>query len=261
MSQLDAFGATIHYERSGGGTPVVLVHGNFASRRWWTDLLEAPPDGLDLVAPDLPNFGASGRLPGALTIARYAEALEAFAGALGLHRPVLVGHSLGGAVAQAYAARTFEAGSPARPASMLLVSSSAPGGLQTPEAHYPILESLKGNREGLRASLQPMTPTRTPPYFEALLDDALAMAPEAYSGNARALAAMDLGGRTAAVTCPVAVLRGALDPLISEAMARATADAYPDATLATWNEVGHSPQIEAPERFAALLHAFVGGGP
>jgi pimeloyl-ACP methyl ester carboxylesterase len=261
MNRIDVHGTTIAFERAGHGNPVVLVHGNFASRRWWTDLLQAPPDDLALYAPDLPGFGASGPLTGELTIDAYADALDGFLAALGLERPVVVGHSLGGSVAQAQAVRGFKARAVTRPSALLLVSSGEPGGLQTPEAHYPLLESLRGNREGLRASLQPMTPTRTPPNFEDLLDDALAMAPRAYSGNARALAAMDLTGRTATVRCPVGVLRGALDPLITEEMARATAAAYAGAQLVTWDGVGHSPQIEDPERFATLLDAFVGGRP
>ena len=38
---------------------LVALHGNFASSRWWVDLLAAPPAGWRVLAPDLPGFAGT----------------------------------------------------------------------------------------------------------------------------------------------------------------------------------------------------------
>lgn len=247
----------IAYQRAGSGAAVILVHGNFASKAWWTEQLAAAPDGLELFALDLPNFGDSERLPGNIEITTYARAVAAFLDALALgpkggRRPVLVGHSLGGAVVQALAVER-----PGAFAGMLLVSAAPPTGFRTEESHYALLASLKGNADQMRQSLLPTTPTRTPPYFDDLVTDALRMAPTAFEGNGRALERMDLGARVAAFGGPVLVLHGQKDVLITRTMAETTAAAYPNGRLVDWDDVGHSPQIENPPRFNQLLASFV----
>ncbi|MFO7543886.1 MAG: alpha/beta fold hydrolase [Trueperaceae bacterium] len=248
------------YERAGGGRPVLLIHGNFASRRWWTEQLDDPAPGLDLIAPDLPGFGRSDPLPDSLPeaswVAAWSDALAGLLDALGIERAGVVGHSLGGAAAQALAIRH-----PQRVSALLLVDAAPPGGFPTPEAHYPVLEAMKTDRNLLHASLAAISPTRIPPYFDALVDDAMAMQPRAFQGNARALAAYDLSADTGAVTAPVTVLHGAKDALVSRAVADATVAAYAGARLVAWPDVGHSPQLEAPEAFRDLLATTFARGP
>lgn len=253
---------TLHlaYERAGAGRPVLLVHGNFASRRWWSEQLDDPASGLDLIAPDLPGFGRSDPLPDTLPeaawVAAWADALAGLLDALGIEHAGVVGHSLGGAVAQALAIRH-----PRRVDALLLVDSAPPGGFPTPEAHYPVLEAMKTDRSLLHASLAAISPTRVPPYFDDLVDDAMAMHPRSFQGNARALAAVDLSAETGAVTVPVTVLHGAKDALVSRAVADATVDAYANARFVAWPDVGHSPPLEAPDAFRGLLATTFARGP
>lgn len=248
-------GRDLAYAEAGAGQAVVLVHGNFASKRWWRALLEAPPAGARLIALDLPNFGDSDPLGDAITIQAYADAVRGFARALELEAPVLAGHSLGGTVAM-----RAVGDDPQAFAALLLIDASAPEGLVTPEAHYPLLEAFKGNGPLLAQALAPMMPTRTPSDMDDLVADALRMHPDAFSGNARALAGLDLAPALAAFTGPVRVLRGGQDVLIDAAMAERTHAAFGgsrDAELLTWDDVGHSANVEAPERVAALIEALI----
>lgn len=250
-------GPTVRVAEAGDvdvGTPVVLLHGNFASRRWWTELLTRPPRGLRLIAPDLPNFGASDPLPGPPSLDGYAAALIETMDALGVDRATLVGHSLGAAVVERVALAA-----PERTVGLILVDGAPPAGLPRPEEHYALLSGFVGDRDGLAAALAPLCGSRTPPYWETLLDDAVAMAAPAFEGNARALGTSELGVAPTGLSLPVVVLHGGMDPLIDADMAMATARHWPDAHLETWPDVGHSPQIEAPDRFAALVSAFVQG--
>ncbi|MCW5819825.1 MAG: alpha/beta fold hydrolase [Trueperaceae bacterium] len=244
--------SAIGYDRAGAGTPVLLIHGNFASHRWWRELLADPPPGLDLIAPDLPGFAHSDDFPeewpAAEWVDAWADSLAAFLRGLGVVRAGVVGHSLGGAVAQTLAARH-----PGLVARLLLVDSAPPAGYVTPDEHYPALRAYRLDRAFLAAALAAIMPTRVPENMSDLVDDALAMGERHYEGNARALAAYDLSGRTAAVQVPVTVLHGSLDLLIGAAAAAATAAAYPNASLVTWQGVGHSPPLEAAAAFRELL--------
>ena len=204
------------------GAPVLLIHGNTGSCRWWTRVTEVP--GALFVAPDLPNFGKSDRLdeaeaPAASDIARYADSVMALAQALELDRPILVGHSLGGAVAISALCRRPELWR-----SAVLVDSASPSGLVTPEAHYAAIEAFKTDRSLLRSALAAVCPTLDDPAFlDKLTDDALRMNPASFAGNARAPARFNRSADCGAYKGPVKVVWGRKDAIVTEAMARQTA--------------------------------------
>ena len=245
-------GVNIAYAEAGAGKPVVCVHGNFASKRWFTPQLLTPPPNAHVLALDLPNFGDSDALNEDISIEAYARYLERFSNALALKDVTLLGHSLGGAVVQVAAARQ-----PQRYKSLVLIDAAPPDGLETPEESYPYLELFKTKRDALAQSLSAVMPTGRPDYFDDLVVDAWKMNRNAFTENARALANYDVTQALQQVTTPVLVLRGGQDTLITEEMARRTAVAFQTARLELWEEVGHSPQIEAPERFNALLADFL----
>src|SRR5512141_2614386 len=102
MPYVNTPGLKIHYEEAGAGPNVfVLVHGNFASWRWWRQLLDQLPPGYHAYAPDLRGCGdtVGGTSTEAYGIAQLGDDLLEFVRALGLPSFHLVGHSLGGAVA------------------------------------------------------------------------------------------------------------------------------------------------------------------
>src|SRR5262245_26499342 len=104
MPSLELPGLTIDYERAGAGnTTAVLVHGNYATHRWWKPILQRVPPGFTMYAPTLRGFGATRGAGRARTVHELAADLRELARALRLRRFHLVGHSLGGAVAMQYA--------------------------------------------------------------------------------------------------------------------------------------------------------------
>ena len=129
----------ISFVERGEGIPVLYVHGNLGSSRWYERVMDVP--GARTVALDMPNFGRSKPLPGEPDIDRYADAVAAFIRARALDRPVLVGHSLGGAVAMSLAARF-----PSLIRALVLVDSAAPSGLVTPRERHPMIELMRTNR-------------------------------------------------------------------------------------------------------------------
>jgi pimeloyl-ACP methyl ester carboxylesterase len=92
----------IHFIESGAGAPVVLIHGALTSHADMAlALMAALSDRFRVLAPDRPNHGASG--PGSPFPAAQAEALRTAMRTAGAERMLLVGHSMGGAVALAWA--------------------------------------------------------------------------------------------------------------------------------------------------------------
>ena len=94
----------VYYE-GGDGPTIVLLHGFADSKEVWLPLAKLLTPHFHLIIPDLPGWGASSRVAGAnYDVDAQATRLQAFVQTLGLQRFVLVGHSLGGAIAGVYAA-------------------------------------------------------------------------------------------------------------------------------------------------------------
>jgi pimeloyl-ACP methyl ester carboxylesterase len=251
-------GCRVRYVEQGTGLPVLYVHGNTGSSRWFQRVMELK--GCRTVAPDMPNSGRSDPLGGEVSLERYADLLVELIASLGLARgtpggPVVVGHSLGGAVAIALAARR-----PHLLRALVLVDSASPAGLVTPEDRYPTIEMMRKNRDVLARALTAIVPTLTDQgFFNALVDDAALMAAPAWIGHARALSAFDYRSRCGAFRGPVLVVWGRRDVPITEAMARETAEAFPGGSLTIMEEVGHSPMVEDPAGFTRVLAGFISG--
>jgi pimeloyl-ACP methyl ester carboxylesterase len=86
------------------GVTVLLLHGLGGDHRGLRELADAL-DGVDVVVPDLPGYGASPPLTVPHTLENYAAEIERLRLSLGLDRFVLAGHSLGASIALVYAAR------------------------------------------------------------------------------------------------------------------------------------------------------------
>ena len=102
-------GRRIHYLRAGSGPPLILVHGLIGSLRNWRLNLDALAEAATVYALDLHNMGQSDRVPGLdPSLEATADRLFAVMDALGLAQADVAGHSHGGAVALALAARCPE---------------------------------------------------------------------------------------------------------------------------------------------------------
>ena len=89
------------HSRTGDGPPIVLLHGIGLDRAVWDPVVPLLARAHEVIAVDLPGFGASEPLAGAPTVEALAEAVEA----LGLDRPHVAGNSLGGGLALALGRR------------------------------------------------------------------------------------------------------------------------------------------------------------
>ncbi len=102
---LDVNGWRAHYLKSGGGPPVVLLHGGASDSRDWLRTMAALSHRFTLYAPDIIGFGRSERNETGYYLSDFISFTEAFANALGLENPDMVGHSFGGRVGASVAVR------------------------------------------------------------------------------------------------------------------------------------------------------------
>ncbi|PPQ29221.1 acetoin dehydrogenase dihydrolipoyllysine-residue acetyltransferase subunit [Rhodopila globiformis] len=118
---VDIGGRSLRYLERGAGVPVVMLHGFGADLNTWMFTQPALADRHRTIALELPGHGGSTKDVGAGTLDALADAVEAALATLDIDRAHLIGHSMGGAVAAAVAARR-----PDRAATLTLI---APAGL------------------------------------------------------------------------------------------------------------------------------------
>lgn len=93
-------GATIHYTRTGGEKPaLLLLHGLQAMGLTWLRTAQALEPHYDVIMPNFRGHGASSRVAGSFTVDRLIDDVIELIRALDLDRPFAVGHSMGADIA------------------------------------------------------------------------------------------------------------------------------------------------------------------
>ena len=245
-------GVEIVYNRMGEGPVILYLHGNLGSRIWYERNMDIP--GYTTVAPDMPNFGDSDSVDGH-SMEDYGRWVSLFAEELAPEGvALLVGHSLGGAVAMEAASIN-----PERYGAMLLVDSCPIDGFRTPEVYYPVLSRYKNDRELLTKALEGVIPAlNNKDILERITDQAMKMKEEAFVGHAVELGEVNYEDFAAGFSAPVLVVRGVLDSLISEEMAKRLAGAFPNGTYMSFPGAGHSPMVEKPDKFNDIVKGLLG---
>lgn len=206
---------------------VVLVHGLAGSARWWSEVARAVGEHHRVDAVDVPRLWPR------------RDPVEWLAARVGAHdEPVLVGHSLGGLLAAAVAAR--------RPADVRALALIAPAGV-------PVGRSLFSFGLPLAGALR----LAGPRFLPRLTADALRAGPLSLLLGARYALAADLEPELALVDVPTLLLWGERDPILPRALAERWHAALPQARLVVLDDVGHVPPVERPQAVAAELLDFL----
>src|SRR5579863_2485364 len=251
---------------SGPAAPILLVHG--LGGRWqnWLENIPRLARSRRVVAIDLPGFGRSQLPRTEISLAGYAAAIERLCDLLEIESAVLVGNSMGGAVA----AQTALA-SPQLIERLVLVSAAAisirefnpapAAALMAVISHTPL-----GKPEGVRSAIRRRrarhlalaTLVRHPTLIATDMLSEL-VGGRGAPGLAAAMTAMiagETGGELAAIEAPTLVVQGREDMLVPLADSEWLSRQIPRARLETIEDTGHLPMVERPVRFNDVLLEF-----
>ena len=243
-----------HDDVGEGARVVLFVHAFPVDRRMWRAQVEdVRREGARAIAVDLAGFGAS-RANAPMTIDDHADSLAATLKERSVERAVLVGLSMGGYVALAFARRH-----PAMLAGLLLADTKATA--DSDEARTARQANIeRARREGVEAVFDAMLPKLSKRSMRAkVVAELRAMAREqSVDGVVAALSAMrDRPDATAdldAIAVPTRVVVGVDDGVTSIADAQAIASRIRGAKLVEIDGAGHFANVDNPLGFAAPLH-------
>jgi pimeloyl-ACP methyl ester carboxylesterase len=250
-----AAGIEVEVRRGGRGTPLLVIHGEFGVPGW-LEAYRHLSESFDVVVPSLPGFGGSTRPDWIMGVHDLAAWVTWFAREQNIATPVnVVGFSLGGWVAAEIATIA-----PQFLDKLVLVGAM---GIK-PERGEIFDYFLESGMTGLRRSLHDpdgsaefarfygheLTPDETD-----LIDQhremtcRIAWKPYMHSLTLRHL----LGG----VATPTLIVWGREDAITPLESGEIYARAIPGSKLVTIPDCGHMPEIEQPEKFAALVREFL----
>jgi len=251
-------GVELHYAELGDPEdPVVLLlHGYSDSWFSYSRILPLLPDGRRYIAPDLRGHGKSGRPEGGYGMDSLAADVLALMDALGIARATVVGHSMGSFVAQRVARQA-----PGRVDGLVLIASAASvegvvgvddfaraiGALEDPVSPEFVREFQAGT------VFVPVPPE----FMETVVAESLGLPARVWQSlfeGMRAAGSFPPAGRPAT---PTLLLWGDRDAMMPRAEQDALLEAFPAATLIVYEQTGHAPHWERPERVADDLRAFL----
>lgn len=230
--------------------PIILIHGAGGHHLFWPPQMRRLHDQR-IFAPDLPGHGKSAGL-GYQTIEGYSGAVLQFLQALGLNTAVLVGHSMGAAVALDLAVRfprrvlalaLVGAGARLRVSPQLLQNASEP-------ATFP-----KAVRTLVEFSFGPGADPRLRELGAQRLAEAR---PPVLYGDLLACDAFDARGQLSALALPTLVVCGAADRMTPSAYSVYLEQNIVGARLEIIPRAGHMVMLERPDLVAEILRSFLG---
>ncbi|MFQ6100276.1 MAG: alpha/beta fold hydrolase [Anaerolineae bacterium] len=250
MPHVEMKGERLFYTVSRGpkeSPTLLLVHGAGGSRLHWPGELRRLPDAT-VYTLDLPGHGRSAG-PGCDTIAGYAEAVAAFLDAVGIKRAVFVGHSMGGAIAQALAL-----GLASRVSGLVLVATGAR--LRVAPA---ILEGIRSNFEGAVELITRFawSPEAPPALIELGRQALLETGPDVLLGDFIACDRFDVMERLGEIEAPALVIGSTADQLTPVKYARFLVEHISGAHLVVIEGAGHMVMLERPAEVAEAVEEFL----
>lgn len=259
----------MHHERLGAGSPLLLIHGLGSTWRTWDPVLDGLSAQREVIAVDLPGFGATPPLAGEVTIARLADALSTFIDAHGLAGVDLVGSSVGARLVLELARRgvggTAVALSPGgfwNPRQRRVFGASIGASVRLVRALQPALPALTRNRVTRTALLAQLSPRPWALDQELVLRELRTWATSpSYDALLRALVhGPDQEGATRAQTPGDVVIGwGRQDRVVTPGQAERALQRFPGAELHWFDSCGHFPMWDRPAETVELVLSRTGG--
>ena len=244
--------------------PVLLLHGVGGGRQAWDDASSGTgaalaAAGFRALAVDFPGYGLSATIS-PYDLAGLADAVERLIDWLDCGPAVVVGHSMGGMVAQELLARA-----PQAVAMAVLASTSPAFGKPGGDWQRDFLQSRFAPLDaglGMAGLAEPLVSSMVAPEMSAarraVAQAMMSGVPEAtYRSAVAALVSFDRRAALPSIQVPTLVVTGELDRTAAPEVARRMAGFIPGAQFSVVPGAGHLLNIEQPEAFNRVLLDFV----
>jgi len=249
MTSIKIKGKSLSYDETGSGKSVVFVHGACENSSFWNHQ-KALSDRYRIITLDLPGHGKSEPMDSEILVKNYSEVVSEFIARTCPEKAVLVGHSMGGAIALL---NVIEHGQNLRGA--VIVSSGAKLG---------VLPSI---REGLRARFEETVKSVVGPrQFSAKtnLDTIRFVTNEILKCNSMIAAAdydacnsFDVRQKIRAINLPILIIAGEEDKMSPVPWSQYLKENIPKAKIVVLQDASHLPMIERPSDFNRHLNEFL----
>jgi 3-oxoadipate enol-lactonase len=256
MQSFEANGVVTAYEKSGRGDPIILLHGGEADHAMFDGLARLLKENFTVVAYDQRDSGATRNPSSSYSLADLADDAAALIRGLGYDRAHVMGTSLGGLIAQVLAARH------PKKIDRLVLSSTWKVNKSPLEVNASAFRALAACRTDTAANAPEIAKFFFPP--ECLRDRPGLI--DIFRGNSRddgqkarrgAILAQPVTADLSSFGRPTLLLAGGEDRLIPNAETFAIARDLTRAETHVIEQVGHVSSIQAPERVAEAVTAFL----
>ncbi len=254
------YGVKIHYQEAGSGPAVILLHGLGGDVSNWAQTIGPLSQKYRVIVPDQIGFGRSDKPMINYRVGTLVDFLDGFYKELKLERASLVGNSLGGWTAAAYALAH-----PEKVERLVLVDAA--GFAITGDVDPRILNGLNpSTRDAVKQVMSLVFYNKQIYASDAAVDLLFARKMTAGDGYTiqRFIDSITRGedvldNRLGAVKQPTLIIWGREDGLTPIAMGERFKKEIPGSQLVALEKCGHVPQLEKAAEFNAALAKFLGG--
>lgn len=231
-----------------GRETVLFIHGAGGGQYSWSYQKGFFEKEFNPIIIELPGHGES-EGEGEQEIARYAEHVEAFLKALGLHKAFLAGHSMGGAIVQ-----TLALSHPEMIKGIVLVGTGA-----RLKVLPMILNGIKDDFEGTVRKMNQFTYSRkvSPALIEEGIVEMLRCRPEVLYGDFLACDRFDVMDEIEKIVLPSLVVCGEDDQLAPVKYSQFLHDRIKGSKMEILPEAGHKVMMETPQPFNEKVKGFI----
>ncbi len=237
--------------RGGGsfGAPVILIHGLGSSHLVWpADIRRMARQ--TMYALDLPGHGKSGGY-GKHDVRAYAREIVRFMNLAGLYKVVLVGHSLGAAIALEVAQLE-----PSRIIGLILISTGIVfqcneqllAGIKNPRLLLDGIEWLSENLFGKNIDRK---------MKEKVVNGLYTVPSATLSADIRACIQYEFAPQPGVYSMPILIIHGSADKIVLSGDAQSLAKNLPNARLVNIPRAGHMVMLEEPEQVSMQISNFL----
>lgn len=251
-------GASIHYETQGEGPPILFVHGLGGTGNVWHAQRQTLSRYFKVITMDLTGSGRSDKSKRTFSLEQWVDDIGGLIDQLQLDQAVVVGHSMGTAIVQKFAAKY-----PLKTKAIILAGALVelpPAGKEafTKRAETVEKEGMIGVADAiLGGALTAGTREGNPALTGLVREMLLSNCPNAYAGHCRALIAGSAKADQANIKCPVLLVVGDQDPVTPLSLQRQIAHAIPHAKIRIVPNTAHLTMLECPGAFNQAVLEFL----